>query len=143
MREKFNIQISENEIINKHSHIISNFVVVLWGYKHSYKIIIFLLTGSFNILWLLLWCLCAFDSPESHPRISEQEKQIIKSHTSGKTIAKVRPTSKYSKSLFDLSSLHLSLTLSLSVSLSLSLSLSHTHTHTDTHSLCVSVSDCM
>lgn len=41
--------------------------------------------GSLNVVWLILWCFGAFNSPDSHPRISEKEKRMIKRNTTGNT----------------------------------------------------------
>ncbi|CAG9854568.1 unnamed protein product [Phyllotreta striolata] len=42
---------------------------------------VFYTTGSIGILWCLIWYLLAFDSPETHPRISLREQQYIKENT--------------------------------------------------------------
>ncbi|CAH1114115.1 unnamed protein product [Psylliodes chrysocephalus] len=43
---------------------------------------VFYTTGSIGIIWCLIWYLLAFDSPETHPRISLREQQYIKENTS-------------------------------------------------------------
>uniref|UniRef100_A0A6P7F9W5 Sialin-like n=1 Tax=Diabrotica virgifera virgifera TaxID=50390 RepID=A0A6P7F9W5_DIAVI len=42
---------------------------------------VFYTTGSIGILWCVIWYLLAFDSPETHPRISLREQQYIKENT--------------------------------------------------------------
>lgn len=42
---------------------------------------VFYTTGSIGVLWCMVWYLLAFDSPETHPRISLSEQQYIKENT--------------------------------------------------------------
>nr|XP_023012618.1 sialin [Leptinotarsa decemlineata] len=42
---------------------------------------VFYTTGSIGVLWCIIWYLLAFDSPETHPRISLREQQYIKENT--------------------------------------------------------------
>lgn len=42
---------------------------------------VFYTTGSIGVIWCLIWYLLAFDSPETHPRISLSEQQYIKENT--------------------------------------------------------------
>lgn len=42
---------------------------------------VFYTTGSIGVLWCVIWYLLAFDSPETHPRISLSEQQYIKENT--------------------------------------------------------------
>ncbi|KAF5281873.1 hypothetical protein FQR65_LT14517 [Abscondita terminalis] len=42
---------------------------------------VFYTTGSTGIIWCLIWYLLAFDSPETHPRISLSEQKYIKENT--------------------------------------------------------------
>ncbi|CAH0548808.1 unnamed protein product [Brassicogethes aeneus] len=42
---------------------------------------VFYTTGSIGVAWCLIWYLLAFDSPETHPRISLREQQYIKENT--------------------------------------------------------------
>ncbi|XP_018561721.1 sialin [Anoplophora glabripennis] len=42
---------------------------------------VFYTTGSIGVLWCIIWYLLAFDSPETHPRISLSEQQYIKENT--------------------------------------------------------------
>ncbi|CAH1118606.1 unnamed protein product [Phaedon cochleariae] len=42
---------------------------------------VFYTTGSIGTAWCLIWYLLAFDSPETHPRISLREQQYIKENT--------------------------------------------------------------
>lgn len=43
---------------------------------------VFYTTGSIGVVWCVIWYLLAFDSPETHPRISLSEQQYIKENTS-------------------------------------------------------------
>lgn len=42
---------------------------------------VFYTTGSIGVGWCVIWYLLAFDSPETHPRISLSEQQYIKENT--------------------------------------------------------------
>lgn len=42
---------------------------------------VFYTTGSIGVLWCLIWYLLAFDSPETHPRISLREQKYIRENT--------------------------------------------------------------
>ncbi|XP_019877715.2 sialin [Aethina tumida] len=42
---------------------------------------VFYTTGSIGVAWCVIWYLLAFDSPETHPRISLREQQYIKENT--------------------------------------------------------------
>ncbi|XP_076257197.1 major Facilitator Superfamily Transporter 17 [Rhynchophorus ferrugineus] len=42
---------------------------------------VFYTTGSIGVLWCLIWYLLAFDSPETHPRISLREQRYIRENT--------------------------------------------------------------
>lgn len=42
---------------------------------------VFYTTGSLGVSWCIVWYLLAFDSPETHPRISLSEQQYIKANT--------------------------------------------------------------
>jgi ACS family sodium-dependent inorganic phosphate cotransporter len=50
---------------------------ILCRYVTSGWVYIFLLTSLFGFIWLPLWLLLVTDSPYSHPRISEKEKNYI------------------------------------------------------------------
>ena len=41
----------------------------------------FVLEGTLGVLWFVVWVFVVFDDPESHPRISLDEKEYIKSGT--------------------------------------------------------------
>ncbi|VEN62147.1 unnamed protein product [Callosobruchus maculatus] len=60
---------------------------------------VFYTTGSVGILWCLIWYLLAFDSPETHPRISLREQQYIKENTEN-TYANVRTAEVPWRSIF-------------------------------------------
>ncbi|XP_045469677.1 sialin [Harmonia axyridis] len=47
---------------------------------------VFYTTGSLGVSWCLLWYLLAFDSPETHPRISLSEQKYIKENTANAKI---------------------------------------------------------
>jgi hypothetical protein len=49
-------------------------------YISSGWVYIFLLTGIFGLIWLPLWLWLVADSPQSHPRISEKERNYICEH---------------------------------------------------------------
>ncbi|ERL95782.1 hypothetical protein D910_00296, partial [Dendroctonus ponderosae] len=42
---------------------------------------VFYTTGSIGVAWCLIWYLLAFDSPETHPRISLREQKYIRENT--------------------------------------------------------------
>ncbi|XP_060534236.1 sialin [Cylas formicarius] len=42
---------------------------------------VFYTTGSIGVIWCVIWYLLAFDSPETHPRISLREQQYIRENT--------------------------------------------------------------
>ncbi|XP_050292841.1 sialin [Anthonomus grandis grandis] len=42
---------------------------------------VFYTTGSIGVIWCLIWYLLAFDSPETHPRISLREQKYIRENT--------------------------------------------------------------
>ncbi|XP_018334292.1 sialin isoform X2 [Agrilus planipennis] len=52
------------------------FVIGKFGWRY-----VFYTTGSIGIAWCVFWYLLAFDSPESHPRISLSEQRYIKENT--------------------------------------------------------------
>ncbi|XP_039249233.2 putative transporter slc-17.2 [Styela clava] len=39
---------------------------------------IFYATGTFGVAWSVLWAILAFDSPETHPRIREDEREYLR-----------------------------------------------------------------
>lgn len=51
-------------------------LIANWGWRS-----VFYTTGSVGAAWCALWYLLAFDSPESHPRITAREAQYIREHT--------------------------------------------------------------
>ena len=51
----------------------------------------FYIIGSITLVWGILWLLVVFDSPEQHPRISEEERQYITSELSKSLSEKPRP----------------------------------------------------
>lgn len=57
----------------------------------------FLVCGIIVLCWTLIWYFIVTDSPESHPRISEEEKKYITDSLSGKVTknVKVRKYSSY------------------------------------------------
>lgn len=42
---------------------------------------VFYTTGSIGVIWCVFWYLLAFDSPESHPRITQAEMTYIHQNT--------------------------------------------------------------
>jgi MFS transporter, ACS family, hexuronate transporter len=51
------------------------FVIWLYAYYHDWRPA-FLLTGTLGFLWIIVWRLWYYP-PESHPRISDEEKRMI------------------------------------------------------------------
>ena len=47
-------------------------------------------TGSIGVLWFLLWLLLGFDSPATHPRISEKERKYIEASIQDYSFQQVR-----------------------------------------------------
>ena len=39
--------------------------------------LLFFISGSLGVFWFVLWLYLGFDSPATHPRISEQERKYI------------------------------------------------------------------
>lgn len=56
------------------------FLIANFGWR-----IVFYVTGTIGVLWCGIWWLLAFDSPASHPRISQAERLYIESHV-GNTV---------------------------------------------------------
>ncbi|KAG8226712.1 hypothetical protein J437_LFUL005529, partial [Ladona fulva] len=56
------------------------FLIANFGWR-----VVFYVTGSIGVLWCGIWWLLAFDSPASHPRISQAELLYIESHV-GNTV---------------------------------------------------------
>ncbi|KAF5282674.1 hypothetical protein FQA39_LY17534 [Lamprigera yunnana] len=52
------------------------FLIAQFGWRS-----VFYTTGSIGIIWCIIWYLLAFDSPETHPRISLSEQKYIKENT--------------------------------------------------------------
>ncbi|RXG52301.1 Sodium-dependent phosphate transport protein 4 [Armadillidium vulgare] len=52
--------------------LFSGYVISLLGWEF-----VFYISGSFSLLCLTLWIFFLFDKPETHPRISLQEKRYI------------------------------------------------------------------
>ncbi|RXG72730.1 putative transporter slc-17.2 [Armadillidium vulgare] len=52
--------------------LFSGYVISLLGWEY-----VFYISGSFSLLCLTLWIFFLFDKPETHPRISLQEKRYI------------------------------------------------------------------
>ena len=46
---------------------------------------VFYVTGGLGCLWFVFWGLFAFDSPETHPRISPEERRYIETNIPGNT----------------------------------------------------------
>ena len=51
----------------------------------------FYIIGSITTVWGIVWMLVVFDSPEQHPRITEEERQYISSELSKSISEKARP----------------------------------------------------
>lgn len=49
------------------------FIAVAWGWQWA-----FIITGSFGIIWLILW-VTMYNSPDKHPRVSKEELAYIRS----------------------------------------------------------------
>ena len=47
-------------------------VIDAFGWEASFYVV-----GCITSVWFILWCLLVFDTPESHPRISVEEKEYI------------------------------------------------------------------
>ena len=54
-------------------------VFYIFGIQHNYVFVIVLYKGSIGVLWCILWLLLGFDSPSTHPRISQFERIYIES----------------------------------------------------------------
>ena len=54
-------------------------VFYIFGIQHNYVFLIVLYKGSIGVLWCILWLLLGFDSPSTHPRISQFERIYIES----------------------------------------------------------------
>ncbi|XP_044742817.1 sialin isoform X2 [Chrysoperla carnea] len=52
------------------------FLIAHFGWRS-----VFYTTGSIGIAWCFIWYMLAFDSPETHPRISTSERQYIADNT--------------------------------------------------------------
>ncbi|KAK4878517.1 hypothetical protein RN001_011023 [Aquatica leii] len=52
------------------------FLIAHFGWRS-----VFYTTGSIGVTWCIIWYLLAFDSPETHPRISLSEQKYIKENT--------------------------------------------------------------
>ncbi|XP_017771579.1 PREDICTED: sialin [Nicrophorus vespilloides] len=52
------------------------FLIANFGWRS-----VFYTTGSIGVVWCVIWYLLAFDSPETHPRISLSEQKYIKENT--------------------------------------------------------------
>jgi MFS family permease len=48
----------------------------------------FYLVGSITLIWFIFWCLLVFDTPETHPRISTEEKGRIMKALSDSAVSK-------------------------------------------------------
>ncbi|XP_052799661.1 sialin-like isoform X2 [Mya arenaria] len=55
---------------------------------------IFYLYGAFGVLFVTAWSLLVFDSPERHPRISQMEYVLVRSHLTQTTECAVSKTKK-------------------------------------------------
>ena len=42
-------------------------------------------SGSYGVVWFVLWMILTADTPESHPRISKIERQYIQESLRGQT----------------------------------------------------------
>ena len=54
----------------------------MYIYTLVFIIILPLLTGIVGIIWFIFWLLLAFDSPATHPRISQSERKYIETSIS-------------------------------------------------------------
>lgn len=52
------------------------FLIAHFGWRS-----VFYTTGSIGVAWCVAWYLLAFDSPETHPRITESEMRYIQENT--------------------------------------------------------------
>lgn len=54
------------------------YIIDLWGWEW-----VFYINGFLGTLWYIAWYSLVFDSPDQHPRISEQERKYIKASLGG------------------------------------------------------------
>merc|ERR1719270_1572678 len=47
-------------------------LVDAYGWESAYYVI-----GGITSVWFLFWCIFVYDTPDSHPRISEEEREYI------------------------------------------------------------------
>lgn len=58
------------------SYPLCGFIIAHYGWR-----VVFYVTGSFGILWCVVWWFLAFDTPQDHPRITKQELAFIQKCT--------------------------------------------------------------
>ena len=62
------------------------FILHVYRYMYIYtlvfSIILPLFTGIIGIIWFIFWLLLGFDSPATHPRISQSEREYIETSIS-------------------------------------------------------------
>ena len=49
-----------------------NAIIKTFGWESCFYVV-----GSITLVWFIFWCLLVYDNPNSHPRISENEKKMI------------------------------------------------------------------
>lgn len=50
-------------------------VLDAWGWEA-----VFYVSGALALLWTVAWWLLVYDSPDQHPRISQEEKEYLALH---------------------------------------------------------------
>ncbi|KAJ3657250.1 hypothetical protein Zmor_016262 [Zophobas morio] len=65
------------------------FLIANWGWRS-----VFYVTGGIALIWTYFWFLLVYNSPEQHPRISEEEKNVINAKLCTNFTRKTIPWSK-------------------------------------------------
>ena len=60
-------------------------VLKAWGWEF-----VFYVSGVLGLTWCVAWWLLVFDTPDSHPRISHEEKEYLKENLTEQPKEKVR-----------------------------------------------------
>lgn len=54
------------------ANVLGGIIVQFWGWPS-----VFYVFGILGIVWFVIWCLICFSDPESHPFITEEERDYL------------------------------------------------------------------
>lgn len=80
------------------TYVICGFIIANYGWQF-----VFYTTGSVGLVWCVAWYLLAYDTPASHPRISQQELRLIQGSLCNQVVVTGTEVSQFPAPFFFLS----------------------------------------